>query len=202
MKRTLYIVGLVCISVMDLSGQATQDSKNLFKGLLGTDFQKLGDLDSRLYCDVISVNGGMTAMMIYHDSAFYSIKYWFSSEFDFKEVKLIEFELVKIDTSKTQSIWGKVVTAWTNEDGRKAWSLDEKTWDLSKNNIKVRLPSTSYSYVGIQKSSGEVKVNLLENLLTSKPTTVEISRSEVDKGDVIVAYFESDNKIYIGFYKS
>src|SRR5687767_6339189 len=100
MKRGLYIVGIVCFSSMDLLGQATQELKDLLRNLLGTDFQKLGELNSRLYSDVISVNGGLTRAMIYNDSTVRSIKYWLSGDFDFNEVKLIEFEIIKVDTSK------------------------------------------------------------------------------------------------------
>jgi len=201
MKRALYIVGLVCVSVMDLLGQARQESKDLLKGLLGADFLNLGELDSRLYCDVISVNGGLTRGMIYNDSATHSIKYWLSNDFDFKETKLIEFEIVKIDTSETHSVWVKVVTAWTKNDSPKTWSLDKKNWNFTERNIEIILPTTSFSYVGVHQSTGEVKERLLENVLTCKPITYKISKENVDKDDVVVTYFESEDKIYIGFYR-
>jgi hypothetical protein len=201
MKRVLYIVGLICISLMDVSGQPNHQSKDLLKGLLGTDFQKLGELNSKLYCDVISVNGELTRGMIYNDSATYSIKYWFSNDFDFKEAKLIEFEIVKIDTSKTQCVWVKVVTAWTKENEPKKWSLDKKTWNFSKKNIEVRLPTTSYSYVGVQKLNGESVRQVIENPLTCKPIAVNIDKKSIGDNEVIVAYFESDDKVYIAYYK-
>ena len=186
---------------MEVLGQTKHMSKDLLKGLLGTDFQKLGELNSRLYSDVISVNGELTRGMIYNDSAAYSIKYWFSNAFDFKEVKLIEFEIVRIDSSKTQSILAKVVTAWTKENGPKAWSLDKKIWNFSKKNIEVGLPTTSYSYVGVQKINGESVRKVIENPLTCKPITINIDKKSFGDNEVIVAYFESDEKVYIGFYK-
>ncbi|HYI77459.1 MAG TPA: hypothetical protein VEW65_07540 [Chryseolinea sp.] len=139
--------------------------------------------------------------MIYNDSSAYSIKYWFSNDFDFKEVKLIEFEMVKVDTSKTESILTKVVTAWTKENGPKTWSLDKKTWNFSKKNIEVRLPTTSYSYVAVQKLDGERVRKINENPLTCKPTTISIDKKSIGHNEVIVAYFESDEKVYIAFYK-
>ena len=201
MKRVLYIVGLICIFLIDVLGQTKHESKDLLKGLLGTDFQKLGELNSRLYCDVISVNGELTRGLIYNDSAAYSIKYWISNDFDFKETKLIEFELVKVDTSKTQSIWVKVVTAWTKDDSPKTWSLDKKIWNFGKKNIEVRLPTTSYSYVGVQKLNGESMRKVIENPLTCKPITINIDKKSIGDNEVIVAYFESDEKVYIAFYK-
>src|SRR5688572_6116248 len=201
MKRLLYIVGLICITLMEVLGQTKHEAKDLLKGLLGTDFLKLGELDSRLYSDLISVNGELTRGMIYNDSAAYSIKYWFSSDFDFKEAKLIEFELVKIDTSKSQSVWVKVVTAWTKEDSPKTWSLDKKTWNFSKKNIEVRLPTTSYSYVGVQKLDGESVRKVIENPLTCKPITINIDKKSIGDNEVIVVYFDSDEKVYIAFYK-
>jgi hypothetical protein len=139
--------------------------------------------------------------MIYNDSAAYSIKYWFSNDFDFKEVKLIEFEVVKIDTSKIQSMWVKVVPAWTKEDSPKVWSLGKKTWNFSKKNIEVRLPTTSYSYVGVQKLDGDSVRTVIENPLTCKPITINIDKKSISDDEVIVAYFESDEKVYITFYK-
>jgi hypothetical protein len=186
---------------MEVLGQNTHESKDLLKGLLGTDFQKLGELNSRLYSDVISANGELTRGMIYNDSATYSLKYWFSNDFNFKEVKLIEFEIVKIDTSKTESVLAKVVTAWTKENGPKTWSLEKKTWNFSKKNIEVRLPTTSYSYVGVQKLNGKSVRKVIENPLTCKPITINIDRTSIRDNEVIVAYFESDEKVYIAFYK-
>jgi hypothetical protein len=186
---------------MDVSRQTNHESKNLLKGLLGTDFQKLGELNSRLYCDVISVNGELTRGMIYNDSATYSIKYWFSNDFDFKEAKLIEFEIVKIDTSKTESVLAKVVTAWTKENGPKTWSLDKKIWNFGKKNIEVSLPTTFYSYVGVQKLNGETVRKVIDNPLTCKPITINVDKKSIGDNEVIVTYFESDEKVYIAFYK-
>ena len=201
MRRALSIIGLICISIMEVLGQNKHESNDLLKGLLGSDFQKLGELDSRLYIDAISVNGQLTQGLIYNDSAAYPIKYWFSNDLDFKDAKLIEFEIVKIDTSKTQGVWIKVVTAWTKENGPKAWSLDKKIWNFSSKNMEVRLPATSYCYIGVQKVNGETVRGVIENPLACKPITIDIYKRSIGDDEVLVAYFESGERVYIGFYK-
>lgn len=201
MDRVLFIFGIVLIPAMNLFGQTIIESKSLLKGLLGTEFQKLGELNSKSYCDVISVNGALPRGIIFSDTTVESISHWFSNDFDFKKVKLIEFEVVKIDTTKNKEKWLKVVTGWTNLNSRKAWSLDKKIWSFNNKQIVLKLPTTSYSYVGVQKLNGDIIRKISENTLKRTQTTLNIEKTSIGSNEIIIVYFDSNEKVYVAFYR-
>ncbi|MFM7429336.1 MAG: hypothetical protein ACKO1F_05490 [Flammeovirgaceae bacterium] len=201
MERVLFIFGIMLISAMNLLGQNINESKYLFKGLLGTEFEMLGELNSKSYCDVISVNGALTRGIDYSGSTGEPIRHWFSNDFAFKKVRLIEFEVVKIDTSKNQGLWLKVVTAWTNLHNRKKWNFDKKIWNFNNKQIVLKLPTTSYSYVGVHKLNGDIVRRISENTLKRIQTTLNIEKASIRPNEIIVVYFDSDEKVYIDFYR-
>lgn len=201
MKRVLFILGTMLIPAMNLFGQTINESKSLLKGLLGTEFQKLGELNSKSYCDVISVNGALPRGIIFSDSTVESISHWFSNDFDFKKVKLIEFEVVKIDTTINKEKWLKVVTGWTNLNSRKSWSLNNKIWNFNKKEIELRLPTTSSSYIGVQKLNGDIVRKISENPLKRIQTTLNIEKTSIGPNEIIVVYFDSEEKVYVAFFR-
>jgi hypothetical protein len=194
MKRLIYIAGLIMISFVDLLGQTREEQKEQLKGLIGTDYKKLRQLNSRDFMTVFGFNEELERGIMYTDSAAYSIDYFISSIADFKDIKLIEFQSVKVDTSKNKSMWVRVVRVWTKQDGPKEWNFNRKE-------IQIKLPATFYSYVGVQKLNGESVGKLIENPLPCKPITINLDKKRIRDNEVVVVYFESDEKVYIAFHK-
>lgn len=193
MKALFWIIGFLSFS--SLNGWAQQEYKKLYKEIIGIDFQKLGELNARVYLDVIAFNNELVSGIVYTDSTQYPINYFLSGENDFQNVKLIEFKTSKIDTSKTQFVWVKQLRVWTKED-------ESKIWWFGKRKIKIKLPAANSIDVRIQDLNGKMIDNVNEDSVTHKSTLITLSRNRIGKGNVLVCYFESEDKIYLAFFRN
>ncbi|MBI3220140.1 MAG: hypothetical protein HYZ44_11560 [Bacteroidetes bacterium] len=194
MKFLFCIIGFLGVS--PLSGLAQlEQSKKHYKAIIGIEFQKIGELNSRVYLDVIAFNNELVRGIVYTDSTQYPINHFLTGNVDFQNLKLIEFETSKIDTSKSHFVWIKKLRVWSTED-------ESNVWHFGKRKVKIKLPAANSILVRIQDLNGKMIEKVNEDSVNHKTTIITLSRKRIGKGNVLVSYFESEDKVYLSFFRN
>jgi len=186
---------VTCFALLNLTaaGQIRAQTSVQLKDLLGTNLQKLLQLDTRDY--LLAINEQLPMITLCKDSGSCPIELFASSIINVKKIKLIEVSRIQIDTGKNKSTWVNLMRVWT-----KLNRVEE--WKIGKSEIQIKLPTTSYCYIGIQKQTGESIRQVYSSPSLSQPTNITIDKKSINHNEVVVTYFESEKNIYIAFYKS